>query len=223
MKKLILCVVSVLFIIACGDNGVSTEPEYNYNQPKAYSSSSVRYTPVSSSQQIIILMSSSSSQIIQRHSSSSKVVTLDEICDMAAANVLNASNISSKEQACADYKVYLKNVVEMANSDLNYCMQYETCNEISTQIELPACNMSSYDSGYSSDYLQSLCGKYKAQGYSNFQNCDCSKVTGSTNRNNTSNSKCNTTCRDSIQAVATKNGVGRSTGTQNSIKMYCGC
>lgn len=40
MKKLILCVVFALFIIACGNNGVSTEPEYNYNQPITYSSSS---------------------------------------------------------------------------------------------------------------------------------------------------------------------------------------
>lgn len=223
MKK-ILILLAFSILVGCGDNGISAEPKYEYPTQKTVSSSSVSIPVYSSSSRIVIIPSSSSnSVIIQKPSSSSVSMSLDEICDMAAANVLNASNISSKEQICADYKVYLKNVVEMTNSDLNYCMQYETCNEISTQIELPACDMSSYDSGYSSDYLQSLCGKYKAQGYSNFQNCDCSKVTGSINRNNTSNSKCNTTCRDSIQAVATKNGVGRSTGTQNSIKMYCGC
>ena len=220
MIKLITILLIVFTFMACTDNGVSAESEYNYTQPKTYSSSSVRYTPVSSSQTIIVLPPSSSSQIIQRPSSSSKAITLEEVCDMAAANVINSTNIGSKEQVCADYKVYLKNIVEMTNSDLNYCMQYETCNEIQTT-ELPACNMSSYDAGYSSDYLKSLCGKYKAQGYSNFQNCDCSKVTETSNRASTS--KCNTTCRDSIQAVATKNGVGRSTGTQNAIKMYCGC
>lgn len=48
MKKLILFVVFALFIIACGDNGVSTEPEYNYTQPKSYSSSSIQQTQTSS-------------------------------------------------------------------------------------------------------------------------------------------------------------------------------
>lgn len=48
MKKLILCVVFALFIIACGDNGVSTEPYYNYNPPRTYSSSSIQQTQTSS-------------------------------------------------------------------------------------------------------------------------------------------------------------------------------
>lgn len=43
MKKLILFVVAfALFIIACGNNGVSTETEYN--QPETYSSSSIQPT-----------------------------------------------------------------------------------------------------------------------------------------------------------------------------------
>ena len=47
MKKIIFAVFA-LFIIACGDNGVSTEPEYNYTQPKTYSSSSIQQTQTSS-------------------------------------------------------------------------------------------------------------------------------------------------------------------------------
>lgn len=46
MKKLILfVVVFALFIIACGNNGVSTE----YNQPETYSSSSIQQTQTYSS------------------------------------------------------------------------------------------------------------------------------------------------------------------------------
>lgn len=48
MKKLILfVVVFALFIIACGNNGVSTETEYN--QPETYSSSSIQQTQTYSS------------------------------------------------------------------------------------------------------------------------------------------------------------------------------
>lgn len=42
MKKLILCITFALFIIACGDNGVSAESKYNYNQTETYSSSSIQ-------------------------------------------------------------------------------------------------------------------------------------------------------------------------------------
>lgn len=48
MKKLILLVVFALLIIACGDNGVSAEPQQTYTQPKIYSSSSNGQIPFSS-------------------------------------------------------------------------------------------------------------------------------------------------------------------------------
>ena len=48
MKKLILCVVFALFIIACGDNGMSSEPANDYPPHKVYSSSSIQQTQTSS-------------------------------------------------------------------------------------------------------------------------------------------------------------------------------
>ena len=178
MKKIILSSLVAMVLMACGDNGISADTEETYTKSQEYSSSISRSSSSvqssSSSSQIIIWLSSSSRNIIQ-HSSSSVTPTysLEEICDMAAANVLNASNITSKTQVCSEYKTYLINVVEMKANDVNYCMEYETC---TTSDELPACNMSSYDQGFSQEYLRSLCGKFKAQGYYNFQNCDCAAI-----------------------------------------------
>lgn len=217
MKKLILCVIFALFIIACGDNGVSAESEYNYTPQKIYSSSSVRQAIYSSSATKITISSSSSINIIQRPSSSSVSLSLEEICDMAAANVLNANNISSKAQVCNDYKNYLANVVGMTKNDLNYCMVYETCDDAK---EPQACDMGAYDSGFSEEYLRSLCAKYQAQGYYTFQNCSCSAITKSTNKNV---SKCNTTCATNIRNQATSNGTGRSSSTAIRIEQECGC
>lgn len=178
MKKIILSSLVAMVLMACGDNGISADTEETYIQPQEYSSSISRSSssvqPSSSSSQIIIWLSSSSRNIIQYSSSSvTPTYSLEEICDMAAANVLNASNITSKTQVCSEYKTYLINVVEMKTNDVNYCMEYETC---TTANELPACNMSSYDLGFSQEYLSSLCAKFKAQGYYNFQNCDCTAI-----------------------------------------------
>jgi len=217
MKKLILSMIFATMFIACGDNGMSAEPEYDYTPQKVYSSSSVHNPIYSSSATKIIIQSSSSINIIQRPSSSSVSLSLEEICDMAAANVLNANNISSKAQACNDYEYYLANIVGMTKNDLNYCMAFETCDNVKEQ---QACDMGAYDSGFSEEYLRSLCAKYQAQGNYAFQNCSCSAITKSTNKNV---SKCNTTCASNIRSQAAANGNGRSTSTAIRIEQECGC
>ena len=80
MKKLILFVVVVfaLFIIACGNNGVSTETEYN--QPETYSSSSIQQPET---------YSSSSIQQTQTYSSSSRT----SYWSLEIGNVCNGYNI----------------------------------------------------------------------------------------------------------------------------------
>lgn len=140
MKK-ILILLAFSILVACGDNGMSAEPNYEYSPQKTVSSSSVSRPVYSSSSRIVITLSSSSNfVIIQKPSSSSVSMSLEEICDMAAANVLNATNINSKEKACSDYKDYLTYIVKMTTADLNYCMKFETCNEISTSITVSKCN-----------------------------------------------------------------------------------
>ena len=179
MKKLLTAML-LLTIIACStDNGVSPEDNFSKTVKKS------NQTIILSSSSMIEQSSSSSfrrtiseedlpqvTPVIISSSSSKTNITLDEICDMAAAEVLNASNMTSKTKACAEYKTYLINVIEMKTADINYCMEYETC---TTTDELPACNMRSINviPNASNEYLQSLCASFKAQGYYNFQNCDC--------------------------------------------------
>ena len=217
MKKIIALLAFAIMFIACGDNGMSAEPEYDYTPHKVYSSSSVHQTIYSSSATKIIILSSSSINIIQRPSSSSVSLSLEEICDMAAANVLNANNISSKAQACNDYENYLSEIVGMTKNDLNYCMAFETCDDVKEQ---QACDMGAYDSGFSEEYLRSLCAKYQAQGNYAFQNCSCSAITKPTNKNV---SKCNATCAANIRSQAASNGTSRSTSTAIRIEQECGC
>lgn len=217
MKKIFILIIFAIIFIACGDNSVSPESEYNYTPHKVYSSSSVSQPIFSSSATKIIRLSSSSINIIQRPSSSSVSLSLEEICDMAAANVLNANNISSKAQVCNDYENYLANVVGMTKNDLNYCMTFETCDDVKEQ---QACDMGAYDMGFNEEYLRTLCAKFQAQGNYAFQNCSCSAITKSTNKNV---SKCNTTCVTNIRNQAAANGNGRSTSTAIRIEQECGC
>lgn len=232
MKKLwIFAIAFAMAFTGCINDASDDENSYT---PQVKSSSSIYQTVIRSSSSVRPIYISSSSITIILPPSSSSQVTLEDVCDKAAENVIfnSTRTYESADDVCPDYYDYLTNVVSMTQDDAFYCAYYEGCQTIERKKK--ACNMSTYDAGYSTEYLKSLCGKYKAQGYSGFSDCDCSLIGTETNTitnsyfspTGCSNVTCSETSRSCVeqkQAELTKQGVGRGSGACASIKSYCGC
>ena len=112
MKKLIILLTITMFFMACGDNGVSANPDTNIPQETPSSSSN---TPG-----IIPLANSSDSH----------PKTLEETCNEHIVKAFEYTNSTNEDKICTTYRNLLNQMVlfgGLTAADYDYCVTLNNC------------------------------------------------------------------------------------------------
>lgn len=113
MKKLMILLTMTMFFMACGDNGVSANPDTNI--PQETPSSSSNTTPG-----IIPLA----------NSSDSRPKTLDETCEEHLLKAVEYTNGGRHDTMCPVYRNILNQMVlfgGLTAADYDYCVTLYNC------------------------------------------------------------------------------------------------
>lgn len=150
MKKILLVALSTVFF-ACSEDSSAVAPTHenlpDSPSPSVSSSSEVPESPIVSS----------SSDV----GYSSSEISLYDVCELTAAEIISSTGISTYSEFCPLYYEVLLNAIQMTNADAMYCIQLAECQEYYNPI-----TNSSSSATEEFDLVQMPCGTIKCDNVS---------------------------------------------------------